>query len=78
MKKPYLDLRKELYGAEIDQRQIGKIIGRSKSYVNVRMTGKADWTIGEAYALLQALGRQPEEIYQFFPPNGGVKSRMST
>lgn len=75
MVKPYLELRKELYGSDIDQATIGKAIGRSSRYVNDRMTGKSDWEIGEAYTLLKMIGKKPEDIFQYFPPNGGLKGR---
>lgn len=73
--KPYLELRKELYGAEIDQKTIGKAIGRSEFYVSHCMTGKADWKIGEAYTILKLIGKGPEDIVEYFPPNGGVAKR---
>lgn len=71
--RPYQKLRKELYGEDITQQDICKVLDRSKTYVSDRMCGKADWNIGEAYILLRMLGREPEEIFEFFPPDGGIK-----
>ena len=73
--KPYIALRKEVLGLDIDQKTAAAAIGRSPRYVSERMRAEADWELHEVYALLKLIGKGPEDILQYIPPNCGVVKR---
>jgi len=60
-------------------------LGRSLTYVNVRMAGKESFTLDEAYAILDMVGADESEIYWYFPkdkkgrkPNDRSTKRVRT
>lgn len=73
--KPYINLRKEFLGLDIDQKTAAAAIGRSPRYVGERLRGGADWELHEVYTLLKLIGKGPEDILTYFPPNGGATKR---
>lgn len=75
--KLYPELRKELFAADIDQKQIAEALGKSIYYVNRRMVGVYSWSIEEAYTLLRMIGKEPEEIFYYFPPGGGIPQKKA-
>ncbi|MCI8602038.1 MAG: helix-turn-helix transcriptional regulator [Oscillospiraceae bacterium] len=75
--KLYPELRKELFAADIDQKQIAEALGKSVYYVNRRMVGVYSWSIEEAYTLLRMIDKEPEEIFYYFPPGGGITRRKT-
>lgn len=67
MKRPYKNLRKELCGEDLDQRTIAKHLGRSTTYVSVRMRGLEPWNMADVYKLLDLIHQPPEMIAFYFP-----------
>lgn len=65
--KPFKKLRVELAVNEIEQQDIAKLIGRSVFYVSARMTGKAPWTLPEAYIICNRLDIPLEQLLDLFP-----------
>ena len=68
--KPFYRLRKEMYGLDVRQEDIAEAIGRSPSYVSVRMRGKAEFNLSDIYRIMDVLGIAPEYMAEFFPRNG--------
>lgn len=68
--KPFYRLRKEMYGLDINQEDIAQAIGRSPSYVSVRMCGKAQFNLADIYGIMDVLQIAPENMAEFFPRNG--------
>ncbi len=67
MKRPYKNLRMELCGEDLDQRTIAKHLGRSATYVNVRMCGHEPWSMADVYKLMDLIHKPPEMIPFYFP-----------
>lgn len=65
--KPFKRLRVELAVNEIEQQDIAKLIGRSVFYVSARMTGKAPWTLPEAYTICKRLNIPLDQLLDYFP-----------
>lgn len=53
----------------INQRDLAKITGVSISAISARKTGKQEWRLNECYLILDALGRNPEDLNVVFPSN---------
>lgn len=68
--KPFYRLRKEMYGLDINQEDIAQAIGKSPSYVSVRMCGKAQFDLADIYSIMDVLQIAPENMAEFFPRNG--------
>ena len=68
--KRYWDLRRALFEADMPQAELAKPLGRSPGYVDVRMAGRASWTMADAYTICDVLHIPREEIYKYFPPDG--------
>lgn len=69
--KGELELR--LFHIEMTQEELGAKIGRSKTYVSFRMTGKREWEMRDVYAICDVLGIDYSEIPKFFPPKTAEK-----
>ena len=61
-------LEPELFANRYTEADVAKVIKRSVPYISNRFNGRGSFTIDEAYKLLELLGREPEEIFTFFPP----------
>ena len=51
MAKPYKELRKLMYGESINQEQLADHLGRSTTYVSMRMRGVAPWDMLDVYRI---------------------------
>lgn len=61
-------LETELFANRCTEADVAAVIGRSVPYISDRFNGRKSFTVSEAYKLLELLGREPEEIFGFFPP----------
>lgn len=61
-------LETELFANRYTEADVAAVIGRSVPYISDRFNGRKSFTVSEAYKLLELLGREPEEIFGFFPP----------
>lgn len=68
--KRFLKLRGRIEEWGVDQRWLGMKLGKSVSYVNLRMVGKKSWTMEEAYQICDILCIPPENILEYFPRDG--------
>ena len=66
----YIELRCAMIRAGIDQNDIARTIGKSPSYVSLRLNGHVPWTMAEAYAICELLQLPITEIVRYFPPGG--------
>ncbi len=55
---------------------VAEKIGKSESYVRLRMRGLYGFEINEAYKILQMIEEPPESIVQYFPPPAVEKKRL--
>ena len=70
VKGKYTEIRKLMYGYEIDQTCLGEQIGRSQKYVSDRLTGKRPWDTNDVYAIMQLFDINPSEFPLYFPQAG--------
>lgn len=69
MKKTrYHELRAKLYAYRFLYRDIAERIGKSVSYVSLRFEGKSDWTVDDAYLILEMIDEPAEKLSFYFPP----------
>lgn len=61
-------LETELFANRYTEADAARVIKRSVPYISDRFNGRKSFTVAEAYKLLEFLGREPEEIFGFFPP----------
>ncbi len=61
-------LETELFAARYTEADVSRVIKRSVPYISAKLNGRGSFTVAEAYKLLELLGRKPEEISAFFPP----------
>lgn len=66
----YKRLKVELGANDIDQRTLCKEIGRSPTYLSVRLRGKAPFNMDDVYAICDYLHIQYGEIPVYFPRDG--------
>lgn len=66
----YLNLRAELTRQGKQVRDLCPVIGMCVSSVSLRMCGHADFTIADAYAILEFLGLPFADLPKYFPPKG--------
>lgn len=74
----YPALRERLRAAYITTSDIAKEIGKSKCYVDLRFSGKYDWELGDAYAILRMLDIPPEALPIYFPIGGVGRGKELT
>lgn len=75
--KPFAKLRGKIAEMGYNLSAVANYLNRSRSYVSNRMMHAADWKIDEAYKVLDLLEIPYEEIFTYFPPNGGVPAKGS-
>ncbi len=77
--KPFAKLRGKMREMDINGNALANYLGKSPSYVSYRLTHYSSWELDEIYKILDFLMIPPEEIFTYFPPNGGlpVKGRQS-
>lgn len=69
-------LQKKLFDIEMTQEELSEKIGRSKTYVSFRMTGRREWDLGDVYNICGVLQIKPEEIPLYFPPPGSFGKKQ--
>lgn len=74
VKGKYTEIRKLMYGYEIDQTYLGEKIGRSQRYVSDRLTGKRPWDTNDVYAIMRLFDINPSEFPLYFPESDAPKS----
>ena len=67
----YPALRERLRAAYITTADVAKVLGKSKSYVDMRFSGRMEWELGDAYAILHMLDIPSDALSVYFP-RGGV------
>lgn len=67
------DLELKLFHIEMTQEELGEKIGRSKTYVSFRMTGKREWELRDVYAICDVLDIDYSEISKYFPPKKAAR-----
>lgn len=68
--KLYMSLREKLRAAYITTADIAKKLGKSKSYVDVRFSGRQEWELEDAYTILSMLDIPCEALPIYFPRKG--------
>lgn len=68
--KPYSYIRGALRQYDIDQQYIAEQLGRSRTYVSNRLSGRGTFTLDEAYQIMRMCGVPHSDIYKAFPPGG--------
>ncbi len=74
--KPYYELRKEMSGCRVAQKDLAEAIGRGESYISDRMTlkNKEGFSVREAYQILDFL-ELPYDKFSFYFPNYSDRKR---
>ena len=75
MNKLYSRLRGAMTEREITQEDIAIRLRMNRRSINRRFQGEQSWGLDEAYAVLKLLSIPPEEIFNYFPPDGQVTER---
>ncbi len=70
--KPFARLRGKMSEMDINGNALANYLGKSPSYVSYRLTHYSSWELDEAYKVLKLLNIPEEEIFTYFPPNGGL------
>lgn len=68
MSRPYHGLRMLMYASELTQSDIARKLRVSVHTVSDRLNGHSEWTLSEAYALLELLEQPEEALPKLFPP----------
>lgn len=66
----YRKLRAEMFAQDKKMPDVQKAIGRGSSYVSACFTGKNDFSLAEAYLILDLLCLPYLDLPKYFPPNG--------
>ncbi len=74
VKGKHTEIRKLMYGYEIDQTCLGAKIGRSQKYISDRLTGKRPWDTSDVYAIMRLFDINPSEFPLYFPESDIPKS----
>ena len=53
----------------LDRSDVQRHLGRSRTYIADRMTGRKTWTLAEAYALCELVDRPKHHTLLFWPPS---------
>ncbi len=77
--KAYAKLRGAMVEKDVDSNALANYLNRSAAYISRRMNDFMSWEIDEAYKIMEFLELPAEEIFSYFPPNGGlpVKGKQS-
>ena len=78
--RPYAKLRGRMAELEVTGEMLANHIGRSKTYVSNRMIRDPrgySWTVDEVYKILDFLEIPQNEIFTYFPPNGGLPQKTA-
>jgi hypothetical protein len=70
----YAKLRGALREREIDQEYLAQKLNFNQiTSISKRLTGKTDWKMSEAYAVLDLIGAPPDKLVDYFP-KGGIRT----
>lgn len=64
-------LRCALLGLGYDATEASAAIGRKQTYFSIRMNGHKPWTTEEMYTLMDLIEKPYDEMYVYFPRQGG-------
>jgi hypothetical protein len=70
MAKPYAKLRGLMAENDDTQRDLARLLLLSPQSISDRMSNRADWKIGEMYAILNHYRVPHANLNQVFPMNG--------
>lgn len=70
MPKPYAELRNLMRERKVTQERIAIWIDRSETHVNYLLSGRADWTAGQMYIIMNKLNVPHRKMHLLFPPEG--------
>lgn len=73
--KPYAKLRGKMAEMDVKCMALAHYIGRTANYVSKRFNNKGSWDIEEVYEIMTLLQIPHEEIFTYFPPNGGLPQK---
>ena len=73
--KPYAKLRGKMAEMEVTGEALSNFLGKNRGYVSQRMSKNISWSIDEVYKILDFLKIPREEIFTYFPPNGGIQQK---
>lgn len=63
-------LKGEMFACDVDQKRLCKVLGKSKTYVTDRMTGRRPWSMEDAYAICDLLEIPYTDMLAYFPRGG--------
>lgn len=66
----YIALRAKLREMEMTHEEFAVELGKSSSYVALRMTGKKPWTLEDAYKTIGMFGLDRRDLHFYFPKDG--------
>ncbi len=66
----YKLLRGKLREKFLTGEDVAKMLGRSISYVRLRIEGKRAWDLSDVHTLMRELDLPIEQMHIYFPPNG--------
>ena len=69
-KRLFRRLRGELIANWLTNSDLGRIMNRGECYVSRCLNGKAQFTLAEQYAIMDAIKRPYCDLYLIFPPGG--------
>ncbi len=73
--KPYSKLRGRMAEMDIPNYALANFLNVSTAYVSSRMTNRYSWTIEEVYKIMDLLMIPQEELFEYFPKDGGTKPK---
>ncbi len=68
----FSNLRQQMKKSGVTQADIAAATNRSRSYINQRLNGEADWPLQVAYKICQVCGIAIEDMPKYFPSEVGV------
>jgi len=75
--KPFAKLRGAMVEKDVDGNALANYLNRSAAYISRRMNELASWEVEEAYKVMDFLELPREEIFSYFPPNGGLPPKIT-
>lgn len=60
-------LKKHLYGKEIEQKDLCKVLGRSQTYITQRITGRQPFNMDDVYQICDIAEIPYGNIPEYFP-----------
>lgn len=73
--KPFAKLRGAMVEKDVDSCALANYLNRSPAYISRRMNELMSWEVEEAYKIMEFLELPAEEIFSYFPPNGGLPAK---